>query len=121
MKQLKDLRVGNQIFNGVVTEVREDGFKFHDGCVTWDSINIRSEALEALPITPDFLLKYDFVPDFSSCLETLYKREDFGIVEENADGYFYWGGNANSIQLFYVHELQNLFYKLTTKELTPTK
>jgi hypothetical protein len=75
--------------------------------------------LKPIPITEEWLLKFGFI-------KTEYKSDiiyDSGLqsstyitIDNDYSSYFMWGEYLTSIK--YVHELQNLYFALTQRELT---
>jgi len=69
-----------------------------------------------IPLTEEWLLKFGFI-----------KRDNYGNDEYRLDGYSYFRGSfyisdcdecGESVEINFVHELQNLYFALTKKELT---
>ena len=70
----------------------------------------------AIPLTEEWLLKFGFV-----------KSDNYGNDEYRINGYSYFRGSfyisdcdecGESVEIDFVHELQNLYFALTKKELT---
>jgi hypothetical protein len=137
MIQPNELRIGNNIFNGVIVAVNEDHFIFNDGYSNWSSKRFNSEVLAPIPITPEILERLGFQkhPHFTVAnsrfielgrnrvlsVECAGTQNEIVFLSEQSDkavkdiicirNYDYDGYT-------YVHQLQNLFYALTNKELT---
>lgn len=72
--------------------------------------------LKPIPLTEEWLLKLGFE-----------KKDNYGNYEYLLDGYSYFRGSfyisdcdecGESVEINFVHELQNLYFALTKKELT---
>lgn len=104
-----EIRVGNLILNdGVV--VKSDGRTIFD---------IWGENKVYLPIelTEEWLLKFGFESELTGVHKEqwqLYKKDHFVLHWRNEFCEFGW---IESIEIKYVHQLQNLFYALTGEEL----
>ena len=120
----KDLRLGNKLlFLGDVvtfkniTEIREDGIFW---IKTFEpKIESKNFHFKPIPITEDWLLKFGFeLKGFyrlkvTSFLELCWKPHDNTLnlqTEKN--------GFTENSKCKYVHELQNLYFALTGRELT---
>ena len=132
MKQIttSDLRIGNWLFysksNKFPMQVEVIGkdyiylnFEGNQG----DSLDIESEDIYPIPLTKDFIIK---VSDESMFKNTVDIGGYSGIemrAEHNRDGNFELIPTINCDEycigrhICYVHELQNLYYALTGKEL----
>ena len=120
----KDLRLGNKLlFLGDVvtfkniTEIREDGIFW---IKTFEpKIESKNFHFKPIPLTEDWLLKFGFeLKGFyrlkvTSFLELCWKPHDNALnlqTEKN--------GFTEDSKCKYVHELQNLYFALTGRELT---
>lgn len=70
--------------------------------------------LKPIPLTEDLLLKYGFEK-----VGMAYKRDAF-IVNRWSDGKLWLGGYGVSLELKSLHQFQNLYFALTSKELEAT-
>jgi hypothetical protein len=114
-----ELRIGNYIGDKNDIAIVESIDK--DGCMV-QFINDEkqgfriSEPIKAIPLTEEWLLRFGF-----------YKSDNYGNDEYRLDGYSYFRGSfyisdcdecGESVEINFVHELQNLYFALTKKELT---
>jgi hypothetical protein len=75
--------------------------------------------IEPIPLTEDWLLKFGFTHTHN----TPHPNRVF--MKSWTEGYFkleeiinyFWGGSDYSVELEYVHQLQNLYFALTNEEL----
>lgn len=54
-----ELRIGNEISNGKIVAIREDGFVFNDGYQYFDSLDFHNSIFPKL-LTEEILLNYGF-------------------------------------------------------------
>lgn len=82
---------------------------------TWHHLN----ELIPIPIKDDILLKCGFEKFKWITESNVYKLDDFNcVLDEN--GLQVFGADFNNLKpLKYLHELQNLYFDLTEKELNP--
>jgi len=122
MIQPNELRIGNNIFNGVIVAVNEDHFIFNDGYSNWSSKRFNSEVLAPIPITPEILERLGFVQNQTHKrywhiekfrYNTTKMLLDIDTGHRNGEGIGWM-----CVKIQYLHQLQNLFYALTNKELT---
>lgn len=74
---------------------------------------------EPIPITEEWLIKFGFKRD--SVMDGETRRLNNFNIGKLTKGYFIEGGVSNdktSINIEYVHQLQNLYFSLTGEELT---
>jgi len=97
----KELRIGNYIL--------QDGEEIH-GIVglTIYKFSIGQIILEPIPITKEWLLKFGFEYNHIS---GEYKGHN--MIFFNRISYITWG----TTKIYYVHQLQNLYFALTGEEL----
>lgn len=147
MIQASELRIGNKvIYNNIVyqvlgivlTDVKNTSYQYSITLVNphQPTINVDSELIEPISLTEEILLKYGSTKhhdektgyDYmhlhvqgSSFRDSSHIRFDI-----NDDGTIVWNGwiwNENQIHFFvpnevkYLHQLQNLYFALTGKEL----
>jgi hypothetical protein len=103
----KEIRIGNLINrNGLIVTVDEQTF--------WDMIH-NTEQYEPVKITEDWLLKFGFEKyEFDNVQYPQYRWKNRLIVVRHGCFVDY----GTSVQLKYVHKLQNLYFALTGEELT---
>jgi len=117
--EAKELRLGNLILSkGLICEVEKVE---HDGIVAQfkhtDIEMDNTRGIEGIPLTKEWLIKFGFVDDElhldmnkeTGCIDTIYFND--GKIGTSSSEYY----GLHKIQ--YVHELQNLYFALTGKEL----
>ena len=110
------VRIGNFVdFNGgieTVYAIRNSGVDFYRG-KTKNSVIMQSyvwKSIKPIPLTEEWLLNFGY---------DLISENHFGVLGHliwKIEGRFYC--DKNGIQLKYVHQLQNLHFALTQRELT---
>ena len=125
MIQANELRIGNLVLdgNGEITTVESivDGainYSLDYGAL-WTDEEYCFENLNPIPITEEWLFKFGFVFDdvaeyFTEEKVYIKYYNEFGI-KIDIEGLFYNGIYRQKLQ--YVHQLQNLYFALTQKEL----
>ena len=115
MIQSNELRIGNLLQNE-----KEDRF-FE---CTLEDLQIIQEGstCKPIPLTEEWLIKFGFsqvyVTDPQEVdSESKYWINDFHIFSIPNKGIFFWK-NDKRIKIMHVHQLQNLYWCLTQKELT---
>ena len=108
MSELKanELRIGNWVYDN-----------FNDECypVPLSMITEAKDQLSPIPLTEEWLVKLGFV---SNPYEDRYEKGDFHIHCDKTKGFLdLWVTNCR-LDLQHVHQLQNLYFALTGKELT---
>lgn len=100
--EAKELRIGNYVY--------QDG-EFIQGitCLSIYKFDMGNINLEPIELTKDWLIKFGYTKEDSNFWFIGH------IVWEYDDGIFIC--NKNGITLKYVHQLQNLYFALTGKEL----
>jgi len=140
MIDIKELRIGNYIElifereldrgNGIIEDVEVSKvvqFAGHDPFSGWVYINPEvgelafsySHDLEPIPITGEWLIKLGFEvkkSNYSAADIYLKSSVDFNFLIEDARSGFNWIAGLYDIES--VHQLQNLYFALTGKELT---
>jgi len=134
----QELRIGNRIFNGIVTEIRKDYFIFNDGFADWSSKGFANDTLLPIPITPEILDKIEgffvddmnYNPDKNNYCMCVYEETYLHI--DSKTGVTRIGNYEHCAHLddgtvtttFYIqdtkylYQLQNLIYSLSGEELT---
>lgn len=125
----EEVRFGNYIFSEI-SNIRMD-----KGIIQLDSSSLMYlfdvddswEFIKPIPLTEEYLLKFGFVKkdeEFQdNLLDTfMYHKDDIVNIEfSDKHGQLYWHENYSSIyhtEIYYVHQLQNLYNALTNSELT---
>ena len=96
-----ELRIGNSI-------MQDDDFVF----VTWWRLELMEKnklEYKPIPLTEEWLFKFGFEKAYETC----YQYKDFILNDK-----FIMMDIDITIQLKYVHQLQNLYHALTDEELT---
>ena len=126
MIKVEELRIGNLIkwtlLNGKKSNANEVELICKDG-INIKGVSFDFKEIEPIPLTEEWLLKFDLrIKDRSIyCKETSYYESE--LIVDIKEGNVFDDMNAlcNKINLSpikYVHQLQNLIYALTGKELT---
>lgn len=132
----KELRIGNYInFGSTVSEVfgitvTDVMFKYSTGSEE-KYAKLISEGIQPILLTEEWLLKFGFE---NITLKYSEHSRPMGLYLENIDSYLTFnhnewrieededwrdGGNHHDLpEIIYVHQLQNLYFSLTGKELT---
>lgn len=120
-----ELRIGNyvtsltSILNGktlVVTEVNETHFQAWGIDPDYRQYGSSDGFLAPIPLTEEWLLKFGFKKGDYETLVCEFKgfRITFDINGDIIDCYL----DSTGLDILYVHQLQNLYFALTGKELT---
>ena len=112
-----ELRIGNYLnWIGMALEARimhgEDFKRVYDSLITKENV------FKPIPLTEEWLLRVGFEKDGVrlGCKE--YKTNDLNVYKMIGDYPHFAHGVIDDIRLKYVHQLQNLYFALTNKELT---
>ena len=116
MMERSELRLGNLVFedetiysygiNKRVVEMNLDYFNSYSD--TWDMI-------KPIPLTEEWLKKFGFK------WKNTGLRLDKYVLRNQIDGWFMYISNESlnfTVHIKYIHQLQNLYFALTGKELT---
>jgi len=111
MIDIKELRIGNYVLSGCNELVKIEGIisKGNTG-------GYLLETLKPIPITAEWLLKFGFNPFYINGKLTHYRINSYFIRYDGQDFYFELG-KGMIIEIRFVHQLQNLYFALTGKEL----
>jgi hypothetical protein len=123
-----ELRIGNLVKckksndHGIYQVMALDGFnlKIMLGGVRMDEWNDEHQ-IKPIPLTTDWIKKFGFWEEYSSGHETGYFSKKFVNITIAENGFYCYCGDCRrhiSLTLYYVHQLQNLFFSLTGEELT---
>jgi len=118
--QANELRIGNLLMDvsghvGYVTQINEDKtvkIRTNEGVlITW----MRADLFQPIPLTEEILLKCGFEYDELNYFYSLYYN-NFKLEFHFDEQYEFWL-NDISMEVKYLHQLQNLYFALTGKEL----
>jgi len=103
-----ELRLGNSLIDSRSNEIH---------VVSGNSIHSMqyaesTEILKPIPLTEEWLLKFGFKSDPENIV-----FEINGLLVYKQDSTFWFDLISDSIEIEYVHQLQNLYFALTNKEL----
>ena len=127
--EANELRIGNYVYNDYLKKNKQINGIFNNEIwlseIGEDEFDQRSviDSINPIPITEDWLLKFGFRATISN-KDSGYKQ--FGLRECKFDFMFTLECNGNpefflenvGLDILYVHQLQNLYFSLTEKELT---
>lgn len=117
-----ELRVGNHLFKyGEVVKIVEIGIK-HKGDTNYylrsenDNCGYWIDQFNPIPLTEEILLKCCFEKTIVNTMIKAWLNFSFYLtIRDDGELFYEWkGGN---IQVKYLHQLQNLYFALTNKEL----
>ena len=113
------VRIGNFVdFKGeieTVYAIRNSGVDFYRG-KTKNGVIMQSyvwEAIRPIPLTEEWLLKFGFYHrEFS------FDKGSFYLIKRVGKKEYLYQAHTKRFQVKYVHQLQNLYFALTQRELT---
>jgi hypothetical protein len=122
----QELRIGNIVNRinfgpHVITAIKH-------GEVRTDKGTLPIRAIEGIPLTEEWLLKFGFTQPLIQCWKLEISKDDDERMRSSIQISFAGCGyaqvcrsgiNAKSAPVQYVHQLQNLYFALTGQELTP--
>ena len=103
---IKNLRVGNWV--EIIQPNKEVYTTIQPSCF---SVEIK-KFYNPIPLTEEWLLKFGF-----KNIKFKYEINNFIIWLDPRSTYYYLNYEGGNIEIKYVHELQNLYFALTGKEL----
>jgi hypothetical protein len=117
-----ELRIGNLLdYNGKIVKVNTLAIDFHGNQTMlaskenflWNVSKI--DGIKPIPLTEEWLLKFGF----DERLHGWWSEKIFLRKDENGNLWFDWNGTTQteSIEIKYLHELQNLYFALAGNEL----
>jgi hypothetical protein len=86
----------------------------------WDRTNgFRTQDFQPIPLTEEWLLNFGFEyhHDTPHPNKVFRKLHTEGFIDLEQIKHYYYGGSFTSVECRYVHQLQNLYFALTGKEL----
>ena len=113
----KELRIGNWVtvgcgINSIVTTIATDGAIEDLIQLEGNAVFNRISQIQPIPLTKEWLVKFGFVNGEKDNF-SFTKYMDLRILGSEADYNGIWFG-----KVFYVHQLQNLYFALCGVELT---
>ncbi len=113
-----ELRIGNHVLkNGLANHVDIGIFME----IYYAEINNKNHGCEPIQLTEEWLLKFGFIPLDKYKLDFGFPTKDHVISKDGDKGWYYgfecYLVHLPVVELIYVHQLQNLYYALTGKEL----
>lgn len=115
-----ELRIGNLILFSeggiefIVDTISEKGLNVHNDI---ESIWIEIETFEPIPLTEEWLLKFGFEIQHNTPFYSMVARKDGFNLKVDITGNLFFSEGYFNVQPKYVHQLQNLYFALTGKEL----
>lgn len=120
-----ELRIGNLTNLGVVYKIEEDRFYVYDK----DGTNFGSywAKIEPIPLTEEWLLRFGFkYKKCGMCGQDQWANMDFWYIDTQSGEAIVLRGNIKNTKIlyphftsiYYVHQLQNLYFAITGEELT---
>ena len=85
-----------------------------------EKFSIKKDEIVPIKLNTDWLVRFDFIKDDECfwCKNSI--NDDFKLTDKHSydvDQFEFYYGINSSIRIEYVHQLQNLYYALTGKEL----
>jgi hypothetical protein len=122
----KELRVGNLVYESKRSKILRK--KIGVEICEIKSLDIHhlesfpeSENFEPIPLTEEWLFKFGFEKNENGLFKLFNESEVPILLNEDLDGWTCDGINFSVNGTQYVHQLQNLYFALTGKELTNIK
>lgn len=122
--ELNELRLGNFVRQGKVLEIRANAVKLKYFAENLKNSLITYENVKPIKLTEEWLLKLGFVKgkDVGIYNNVFYLEGFYISLSEYINIFVDWNDDTNEPTMFYevcyVHQLQNLYFALTGKELT---
>jgi hypothetical protein len=102
---IKELRVGNLLYNGFNELIEVKNISHYN------TSGFLLETLKPIELTEEWLQKFGFELYDSVEFRHFYRKNDFDLNQD------YQPIDFDCIEIKYVHQLQNLYFALTGKEL----
>lgn len=106
-----ELKIGNHLrypkknyFEITESDFKNDNFWY----------DIHDEIIEPIPITEDWLIRFGFEPKVMHFQKT---GSHFYVYKRHTDNQLVYRTNNFTIELKFIHQLQNLYFALTGEEL----
>ncbi len=117
MIQAKDLRIGNYIdtaYKGKPKQIERITE------IVVDAGNIKGlsySSLKPIPLTEEWLIKFGF-EIYKGVEDIHYSHNNFWDIDRRIGGNYFRCDHLELENIKYVHQLQNLYFALTSEELT---
>jgi hypothetical protein len=113
-----EFRIGNIVYvKGKVDEL--NGIADNDYYSTGYGHGVWDDDIEPIPLTEEWLLKFGFLLDLHHHRRLTYSLNR--ITTYMQDGIFWIDLTHDTLEIKHVHQLQNLYFALTGKELELTQ
>ena len=111
-----ELRIGNQIYiNGVVHNMTGADIFFMSQN---EIFGIDISSYNPIKLTEEMLFKLGFGFEYEKVLDRVYSSGDFLLYWNKQNGYrLFYHDKFLSIGIFYLHQLQNLYFDVTGKHI----
>lgn len=127
-----ELRIGNIIhYNGnkkeigVISKIAKSVVPNIDyvGIDGRQDINYQCKHIKPIPLTEEWLKKFGFfIVETNKCVDAFKENFRYSIQQvDNSNQWFWCDGETVITNLEFIHQLQNLYFTLTNKELKLTK
>lgn len=110
--QANEIRIGNLVQD-------EEGI-FPITATYFNLLELNLETTEPIPLTEEWLLRLGyFITETNEGVEAFMQNHRYSVKELiGKDDWLYCDGEQVLTNIKYVHQLQNLYFALTTEELT---
>jgi hypothetical protein len=107
--EAKDLRIGNLVMDNAKVKIVTSGM-----ISNWDIIKRDYGGYKPIPLTEEWLVRFGFEKHKTTDIYPTYAK---GLINVN-DGLVWVINNGFLNHIKHVHQLQNLYFALTGRELT---
>lgn len=119
-----DLRIGNFVHtaigfgDGVNIIIDKISQISHDSVMLslYDGIKINYDAIQGIPITPEWMERFGFKKVVDNGWPVRYVLDDYNEYFEDKE-WIINGDRITSVELEYVHQLQNLYFAIVGNEM----
>jgi hypothetical protein len=109
-----ELRIGNLVDYKIVDKLDERKEWFEPCEIDAVDLQVIDSDYQPIQLTEEWLLKFGFKQTFISKIHLTFSKGSFHLLKRVNHIQIWY----ESIDVKYVHELQNLYYALTNQELT---
>jgi len=113
----RNLRIGNWVvIDGSKEEICDNiMFDYDEGA--WYIDNRHITLVKPIPLTEEWLLRFGFKREKEEHINNQYRNNRMILELDVNDKLTYSFGDADSVAVIYVNQLQNLYFALTGEEL----